>query len=200
VLEDEPAVVAVYPLHDHAFNRRWLRKWASKWRLTDADLTTVRDHYGEEIAFYFAFLNSYIAWLVPATAVGLAVYWMAGAYSMTHAVANIVWSTLFLVYWKRREREVRLQKLLLFEAVHAVINPPRSAASLLWHAQLSALWSTNNFSTTERVRAAFKGMPTTDPVTGEIVLVFPPCAPAHHDLIHRVVLLLTALCRTRGGC
>jgi len=177
VLEDEPAVVAVYPLHDHAFNRRWLRRWASKWRLTDADLTTVRDHYGEEIAFYFAFLNYYIAWLVPATAVGLAVYWMAGAYSMTHAVANIVWSTLFLVYWKRREREVEMAETA---RTRVSARPPLTRHGLLRpvrrHAQLSALWSTNNFSTTERVRAAFRGVPTTDPVTGEIVLVFPPYA------------------------
>ena len=107
-----PGVLAVYPLHDHAFNRRWLRSWAGSWALTDKDLTAVRDHYGEEVAFYFAFVNFYIAWLVPPAAVGLIVAWTAGPYAMAHAAFNLAWSAFFLVYWRRRQREVPMPQTL----------------------------------------------------------------------------------------
>ena len=106
-VDADPAVVALYPLHDHAFNKQWLRSWASKWGVTDADLTRVRNHYGEEVGFYFAFLSFYIKWLIPPTVVGIGIYWSVGPYSMAHALFNVTWSALFLIYWRRREREVR---------------------------------------------------------------------------------------------
>jgi anoctamin-10 len=102
----DPVVLALYPLHDHVFNRRWLRTWAAQWWVRTRDVTAVRDQYGEEVGFYFAFVNYYTVWLLPLAALGIVVHLTVGPYTMAHAAATVGWSALFLFFWRRYEREV----------------------------------------------------------------------------------------------
>ena len=45
---DWQGVDAVFPLHDHNFNKEWLRHWSTRYFLGIEDLTKIRDHYGEK--------------------------------------------------------------------------------------------------------------------------------------------------------
>ncbi|KAJ2769803.1 hypothetical protein IWQ56_002411, partial [Coemansia nantahalensis] len=98
--------VAVLALHDRAFNRQWLRHWSSKWLIDRHDLKRIREHFGEEIAMYFAFLQSYLLWLAFPAAFGAA-WWAVGrSFSWQLGVLLVLWSVLFTETWARRESDI----------------------------------------------------------------------------------------------
>lgn len=45
---DWQEVDAIFPLHDHVFNKEWLKHWSTRYFLSIDDLTKIRDHYGEK--------------------------------------------------------------------------------------------------------------------------------------------------------
>ena len=46
---DWPEVDAIFPLHDHNFNKEWLKHWSTRPFLSIEELTKIRDHYGEKV-------------------------------------------------------------------------------------------------------------------------------------------------------
>ena len=47
-------VESIFALHDHAYNKEWIKTWSKSWFLDIADLTSIRDKFGEKVcAFYF---------------------------------------------------------------------------------------------------------------------------------------------------
>ncbi|KAJ1646271.1 hypothetical protein LPJ64_002241 [Coemansia asiatica] len=100
------AGVAVLALHDAAFNREWVRHWARKWLVDGRDLRRIREHFGEEIALYFAFLQSYFLWLALPAAAGLAVRAAGGGFAWPLAAALVVWTVVFTETWARRESDI----------------------------------------------------------------------------------------------
>lgn len=42
-------VESVFALHDHDFNKRWMKTWNSKYFLDTGDLTDIRNHHGEKV-------------------------------------------------------------------------------------------------------------------------------------------------------
>lgn len=42
-------VEAVFALHDHDFNKKWLKKWATQYTLKIEDLDDIRDRFGEKV-------------------------------------------------------------------------------------------------------------------------------------------------------
>ena len=42
-------VESIFPLHDQAFNKEWMRKWASSTFITAEDLDELRDRLGEKV-------------------------------------------------------------------------------------------------------------------------------------------------------
>ncbi|KAG6039125.1 hypothetical protein E4U41_003183 [Claviceps citrina] len=99
----------VFPLHDELFNRTWIQKWAKKWLLNDADLEDIRNKFGENIAFYFAFLRSYFIFLVFPSAMGFAAWMLLGQFSSLYALGCGLWSVIFLEYWKKKEVDMAVQ-------------------------------------------------------------------------------------------
>ncbi|KAJ1893144.1 hypothetical protein LPJ66_005934, partial [Kickxella alabastrina] len=100
------AAVAVVALHDGAFNRRWVRVWARKWLVSTRDLQRIREHFGEEVAMYFAFLQSYFLWLALPAAAGAA-WWACGrSFAWPFAVLLVVWAAVFTETWARRESDI----------------------------------------------------------------------------------------------
>lgn len=42
-------VESIFPLHDHTFNREWIKKWSTMTFLSVEDLDEIRDRFGEKV-------------------------------------------------------------------------------------------------------------------------------------------------------
>ncbi|KAJ1823531.1 hypothetical protein LPJ60_001469 [Coemansia sp. RSA 2675] len=105
-VEGDPWVESVFPLHDRSFNRTWIKHWSSKWLIDRHDLRRIREHFGEEIAMYFAFLQSYFLWLAIPAAFGT-IWWLLGwSFSWQFGILLVLWSVLFTETWARRESDI----------------------------------------------------------------------------------------------
>ncbi|KAG0056381.1 hypothetical protein BGZ83_005297 [Gryganskiella cystojenkinii] len=143
--EHDEFVQSILPLHDKAFNKSWLKSWSKKMIVDQTDLSQVRDHFGEKVAYYFEFLQFYFQWLAAPTALGVVVHLFGSSFSIFYGVFVILWSVVYTECWKRREKELAL-----------------------W-------WGVRHVSKTEMRRPSFKGETMLmDPVTGEMVPYFSP--------------------------
>ena len=137
-------VESMFPLHDHTANKAWITKWSQQTFLKSDDLDAIRDKFGEKIAFYFAFLQSYFAFLLFPAAFGFSCWVLLGYFSPVYAVVNGLWGIIFVEYWKRQE------------------------------ADLGIRWGVKGVSAYQTKRRDFKHeKEATDPVTGETVQIFP---------------------------
>ncbi|KAI1853271.1 hypothetical protein JX265_000230 [Neoarthrinium moseri] len=102
-------VESVFPLHNHDFNRQWIKQWSSKYVLKEEDIDQIRDKFGERIAFYFAFLQSYFSFLLFPAAFGFGAWLILGQYSVFYAMVNSLWSVIFFEYWKKKEVDLAVQ-------------------------------------------------------------------------------------------
>ncbi|KAI9820350.1 MAG: hypothetical protein M1827_005972 [Pycnora praestabilis] len=137
-------VESVFPLHDHAFNKGWIKKWSTSYFLQIEDLDQIRDRFGEKIAFYFAFLQSYFMFLIFPAAFGFSAWVLLGHFSPIYAIVNCLWCVTFVEYWKYQEID------------------------------LGVRWGVRGVSSIQEKRIDFKHeKEVSDPVTGETVQMFP---------------------------
>ena len=153
-------VESVFPLHDHAFNRHWISKWSKETFLRPEDLDEIRDEFGEKVgkcarfymdttdfhkvAFYFAFTQSYFAFLIFIAVFGLSSWVLLGPFSPIYAIVNTLWCVTFTEYWKRQEIDLGIK------------------------------WGVRGISEIHEKRHDFKHeKEIKDPITGEKILVFP---------------------------
>ncbi|KAK4043370.1 calcium-activated chloride channel-domain-containing protein [Parachaetomium inaequale] len=138
-------VQSVFPLHDRAFNRAWISEWSRKYYLDEGDIGRIRDRFGERVAFYFAFLQSYFLFLVFPAAFGFAAWLLLGAYSWVYAVVNCLWAVVFFEHWKMKEVDLAVQ------------------------------WGVRGVGRIQLPRSQFQfDREGVDPVTGEVVKVYSP--------------------------
>ncbi|KAI1393938.1 DUF590-domain-containing protein [Hypoxylon trugodes] len=138
-------VVSVFPLHNHAFNRQWIKQWSTKYFLNEQDLDQIRDRFGESVAFYFAFVQSYFAFLAFPAAFGFGAWLILDRYSWFYALVNSLWSIVFFEWWKKKEVDLAVQ------------------------------WGVRGVSRIQRPRTQFRwDHEAADPVTGEAVKVYSP--------------------------
>ncbi|KAK3391065.1 calcium-activated chloride channel-domain-containing protein [Podospora didyma] len=138
-------VASIFPLHDHDFNRQWIKQWSTKYYLDNDDITEIRDRFGERVAFYFAFLQSYFAFLLFPAAFGLGAWLLLGQFSWFYALVNCLWSVIFFEHWKMKEVDLAVQ------------------------------WGVRGVSKIQLPRPQFHfEREAEDPVTGEIVKVYSP--------------------------
>ena len=102
-------VASVFPLHNPSFNKAWIQKWSTKYLLDQADLDEIRDNFGEMVAFYFAFVQSYFRFLVFPAAAGFGAWMVLGQFSTVYANISCVWSVVFFEYWKQKEVDLAVQ-------------------------------------------------------------------------------------------
>ncbi|CDS02631.1 hypothetical protein LRAMOSA00036 [Lichtheimia ramosa] len=142
----DPYVESIMALHDDRFDKEWIHNWSRKWLIDKDDLTKIRNHFGEKVAYYFAFLQYYFLWLIaPASVGGLMVLFGGKSLSITYSLGMLIWSVTFIEMWKRKEHELAVE------------------------------WNVRNCSKHERKRVEFKGDRTVkDQVTGEEVPYCPP--------------------------
>jgi len=141
---DYTLVDQIFALHDRKFNAQWLKKWSTTWKISPEELTNLRNRFGERVAFYFAFLQTYLVFLAFPCIAGTSAAFLLPAYSKFFAVVNILWAVVFLEYWKRQEVD------------------------------LAVAWGVRGCSKLNNIRAAFQyERIEVDPVTGEKIKVFP---------------------------
>jgi anoctamin-10 len=138
-------VESVFALHDHTFNKAWIKQWSSKYSLNVDDLTVIRDRFGEKIGFYFAFLQSYFMFLIFPAIFGFSCWVLLGQYSPIYAVVSCLWCVVFIEYWKKQEIDLAVQ------------------------------WGVRGVSQIQQRRPQFKHESVIqDPITGEEVKIYSP--------------------------
>ncbi|KAI9050372.1 hypothetical protein LZ554_005537 [Drepanopeziza brunnea f. sp. 'monogermtubi'] len=138
-------VESIFALHDHAFNKAWLKDIASKTFLDASDLVRIKDKFGEKIAFYFSFLQSYFLFLTFPAGFGFCAWLLLPKFSPIYAVVNALWTIVFVEYWKKQETDLAVQ------------------------------WGVRGVSKIQRKRPAFQHENIVrDPITGEDVKIYSP--------------------------
>ncbi|PVI04886.1 DUF590-domain-containing protein [Periconia macrospinosa] len=156
-------IEALFALHDHAYNKDWIKKWTSSYFLKTEDLDDIRNRLGEKIAFYFAFTQSYFTFLLFPAAFGLFSWLFLGHFSPIYGIVNAFWCTIFTEYWRHQEVD------------------------------LGVRWGVRNVSRIEQKRKDFKYVKQiTDPVTGESVGFFPSRTRLQRQL-WQIPFVLTAV-------
>ncbi|KAM5496749.1 hypothetical protein McanMca71_007658 [Microsporum canis] len=149
-------VKSIFPLHDHDVNREWIKTWSRKTILDDNDLEQIRVKLGEKIAFYFTFLQTYFRFLMGPAALGLFCWVFLGHFSIFYAVLNSLFCLVFVELWKRQEVDLRLR------------------------------WQVKGVSEIKARRKEYKhDKEIVDPITGEMVYVF----PANKRLVRQLLLI-----------
>lgn len=139
-------VVSLFPLHDVEFNRSLLmRDWTKKLFLEAQDIEDIRLRFGEQIAFYFAFMQSYFRFLVFPAVFGTSVWLLFGNLHYVYGLGISIWSMVFFEYWKRKQEDLAVQ------------------------------WGVRGVSRIQNPRPQFYfEREMQDPITGEVVRYFPP--------------------------
>eukprot|EP00127_Corallochytrium_limacisporum_P006329 Clim_evm40s225 gene=Clim_evmTU40s225 len=94
-------VLAVFPKHDEAFSRRWMRNTIESWFYRESDISELTDHFGPQVGFYFAFLTFYTRWLSILAALGLCAWYGSIYPAVPLGIAVLIWSTAFPLFWDR---------------------------------------------------------------------------------------------------
>ncbi|KAL5398474.1 hypothetical protein PMIN06_005712 [Paraphaeosphaeria minitans] len=136
-------VQSIFALHDRAYNDDWIKKWSTSYFLKAEDLDEIRNRFGEKIAFYFAFTQSYFSFLLFPAAFGTAAWLFLGHFSAVYGIVSCLWCIIFTEYWKHQEVD------------------------------LGVRWGVRGVSRIEHKRKEFQHEHiTTDPITGEQVGIF----------------------------
>ena len=157
-------VESIFPLHDRNFNKEWIKKWASVTFLKVEDLDEIRNRFGENVAYYFAFTQSYFAFLLFPAAFGFSSWVLLGHFSPIYATVNCLWSVVFIEYWKRQELD------------------------------LSIRWGVRGISAIQEKRREFQHeKEIKDPITGETMQVFPATKRLYRQLLQLPFAVLASL-------
>ncbi|GLA12082.1 hypothetical protein AnigIFM62618_007215 [Aspergillus niger] len=157
-------VDAIFPLHDEAMNKQCIKDWSQKTFLSADDLDQIRNTFGENVGFYFAFLQSYFRFLIFPAVFGFSCWLLLGSFSIIYAVVNSLWCIIFIEYWKRQEED------------------------------LSCRWQTKGVSAVRPKRREFQPeREVQDESTGEVRGVFPATRRMYRQLLIVPFALLSAV-------
>jgi len=152
--DEWPEVESIFALHDHQFNKHWIQKWSSEWQLKIEDLDEIRDKFGEKVAYYFAFEQTYFNFLLYPSAGGFVAWMFLGSFSPIYATLACFWCVVFVEWWKHRERDLALR------------------------------WGVAGVSSIEKKRHEFRGTTEVeDLATGEKMLGFPSSQRLQRQLL-----------------
>lgn len=157
-------VEMVFPLHDHAKNKRWLTEFSTKTFLTPSDLDEIKDTVGEKIGYYYAFIQAYFTFLIFPAAFGFSCWVLFGSFSPIYGIVSSIWCVVFVEYWTRQERELAIR------------------------------WGVKNVSELSHQRREFKADTVlTDNVTGEQIPFFPAKKRLQRQLLQIPLAIISLL-------
>jgi len=102
-------VKAIFPLHNEGTNQSLMKHLSKRLFLTLDDIDDIRDLWGPKVAFYFAFIQTYLLFLTFPAITGVIAWIYLSKYSLTYAIATCVWCTIFLEYWKIQEVDLSIR-------------------------------------------------------------------------------------------
>jgi hypothetical protein len=95
-----------FPLHDETYRRAWIQSWSTKTLLNLQDFTLIKDHIGEDIAFYFVYLQFYFVALSVPAALGFLEFSMESTNSIWFSVLGCIWALVYVELWERQEKDL----------------------------------------------------------------------------------------------
>lgn len=102
-------MTASFPAQATPVNGKMLRRFAASTTLQPGDLDEIRAVFGEKVAFYYAFIQSYSMFLLVPSAVGVLSYLGLRSYSPLFSVLIGLWGIIFVEYWRRQETDLSLR-------------------------------------------------------------------------------------------
>lgn len=97
----------VFPLHEYKKLKALKTKWVPGF-LRRQPIDDIKDYFGSNIGFYFAWLGHYTTALTVPAILGI-LFWSLSQDSkglVVFAFLNVVWATTWLETWKRRSAEI----------------------------------------------------------------------------------------------
>ncbi|CAF1064866.1 unnamed protein product [Adineta steineri] len=106
ILTDHDYLVNFFPLHDKEDIKLLEYDWfASRTSMFKSqDIHKIRNYFGENVAYYFAFLEFYTKALVPTAVLGLLLSFLPTSDFFKYSFFcffNVIWWTVFMERWKR---------------------------------------------------------------------------------------------------
>lgn len=102
-------VESVFALHDHVYNKEWIKKWSTQYLLQPEDLDEIRNRLGEKIAYYFAFTQAYFTFLAVPAAFGALAWAFLGSFSPWYALVASLWTCVFVEWWNHQEQDLAVR-------------------------------------------------------------------------------------------
>lgn len=104
-----PSIEKVLIPHNHRYNKELLHDLTSSYSLTNQQLTSIKNSFGVNVAFYFAFLRAYFRSLVLPALVGVGCWYTQTAFSASYALFVSVYAVAFVEYWRVQERVLSVE-------------------------------------------------------------------------------------------
>ncbi|CDS01550.1 related to IST2-Plasma membrane protein that may be involved in osmotolerance [Sporisorium scitamineum] len=114
-LPEFPHLVDMSAIHDPVYNSAWVKRWSHTsptkafYGVGLQDLDSIREHFGEDVALYFGFLNCYFQALAPAALLGLSFWLLGKPFSLIYSLGLVTWSCLFVELWRMKERKLAVR-------------------------------------------------------------------------------------------
>ncbi|KAK7031750.1 calcium-activated chloride channel-domain-containing protein [Favolaschia claudopus] len=105
---DWDLVESVMTLHDREFNEKWIHAWTTS-RFVSVKQGHLREQFGDSVAMYFSFLHAYTQALIFPAALGVLFYFFGSPYSPIYSILIVLWSIVFVEWWRVRERKLSLR-------------------------------------------------------------------------------------------
>ncbi|GLE05472.1 hypothetical protein PINS_up014495 [Pythium insidiosum] len=121
IRDTDPHIHSIFPVHNEQVNEYLLKTFIQTRKLellTGTFLGKLKEHFGEKVAYYFAYADFYNKSLLPIAILGVLLTCFRGAMGtpmyMRCIVAwgflvSVVWSYWFLKAWSRRNSELNYQ-------------------------------------------------------------------------------------------
>ncbi|KAK8049033.1 hypothetical protein PG994_010763 [Apiospora phragmitis] len=102
-------VKSIFPIHNGPANKALLKHLSQKMFLTKEDFDEIRNLFGSKVAFYFAYMQTYLLFLTFPAVTGVLAWAFLPKYSLVYAIVTLLGCTIFLEYWKIQQDDLSIR-------------------------------------------------------------------------------------------